>query len=118
MFVPLQATPAELYLQIDIKPYSDKLAVLKAVIQNNIEKIKAKVENPASVVELTDIAPILDEVAVIINGFNSLIDANNAVVAARPTKRAECTNVVFSLLAFMLKDVIDAHRKSGCCYAN
>ena len=112
LFVPLQATPAELYLQIDIKPYSDKLAVLKAVIQNNIEKIKAKVENPASVVELTDIAPILDEVAVIINGFNSLIDANNAVVAARPTKRAECTNVVFSLLAFMLKDVIDAHRKA------
>lgn len=38
LFVPLQATPAELYLQIDIKPYSDKLAVLKAVIQNNIEK--------------------------------------------------------------------------------
>lgn len=50
--------------------------------------------------------------AEIINGFNSLIDANNAIVAAGPTKRTECTDAVFSLLAFMLKDVIATYRKS------
>lgn len=40
-----------------------------------------------------------------------LIDANNAIVAAGPTKRSECTDAVFGLLAFMLKDVITTYRK-------
>ena len=47
MFVPLQSTPGEMYPQIKVKPYTDQLAVLKAAIQSNIEKIKTKVENPA-----------------------------------------------------------------------
>ena len=112
LFVPLQTTPVELYPQIDLKPYADKLAVLKAAIQANIETIKSKTENPASVVALTDIQPILEDLAEIINGFNTLIDANNAIVAAGPTKRTECTDAVFSLLSFMLKDVIATYRKS------
>ena len=112
LFVPLQTTPVELYPQIDLKPYADKLAVLKAAIQANIETIKSKAENPASAVALTDIQPILEDLAEIINGFNSLIDANNAIVAAGPTKRTECTDAVFRLLAFMLKDVIATYRKS------
>ena len=112
LFIPLQTIPSELYPQINIKPYVDKLAVLKAAIQANIETIKSKIENPAATVVLTDICPILNELSDIINGFNALIDANNAIVAAGPTKQTECTNAVFSLLAFMLKDVIATYRKS------
>jgi len=112
LFVPLQNTPTELYPEIDLKLYTDKMAVLKAVIQANIDTIKAKTENPASVVTITEIRPILDELSDIITGFNSLIDANNAIVAAGPTKRTECADAVFSLLAFMLKDIIAAYRKS------
>ena len=44
--------------------------------------------------------------------YNTLIEANNAVVAAGPTKKAEYTDSVFSLLAFMLKDIVAAYRKS------
>lgn len=112
LFVPLQNTPSELYPEIDIKPYTDKLAVLKAAIQANIDAIKAKTDNPASVVTITEIRPILEEMSDIITGFNTLIDANNAIVAAGPTKRNECADAVFSLLAFMLKDVIATYRKS------
>lgn len=112
LFVPLQAVPAELYPQIDPKPYTDKLAVLKAAIQANIEAIKSKTENPASVVTLTEIRPILDELADIISGFNAMIDANNDIVAAGPAKRTECTDAVFGVLAFMLKDVITAYRRN------
>lgn len=112
LFVPLQSTPSELYPQIDLKPYSDKLAVLKAAIQSNIETIKSKTENPASTVTLTDIRPILEELSAIINGFNELIDANNVIVAAGPAKRTECANAVFSLLAFMLKDEIVTYKKA------
>jgi len=112
MFVPLQAIPAELYPQIDHKPYTDKMAVLKAAIQANIESIKSKIDNPASTVTITAVQPILDELADIISGFNTMIDANNAIVAAGPGKRTECTDAVFGVLAFMLKDVIAAYRRN------
>lgn len=112
LFVPLQNTPSEVYPQIEVKPYTDKLEVLKAAIQANIEAIKAKIENPAQAATLSDIAPILKEMAVIINGFNTLIDANNTIVDAGPKKRAECTEQAFSLLAFRLKDVIAAYQQS------
>ncbi len=112
MFVALQAIPAELYPQIDLKPYTDKMAVLKAAIQANIESIKSKIDNPASTVTITAVQPILDELADIISGFNTMIDANNAIVAAGPGKRTECTDAVFGVLAFMLKDVIAAYRRN------
>ena len=112
LFVPLQTLPNEVYPQIDTKPYADKLAVLKAAIQSNIEAIKTKTDDPASAVTLTAISPILDELADMINGFNALIDANNAIVDAGPKKRTECIDLAFSLLAFRLKDVIASYRQS------
>lgn len=118
LFVPLQSVPSELYPQIDIKPYNDKLAILKAAIQENIDAIKSKTESPASVVTLTEVRPILDELADIISGMNAMIDANNAIVAAGPGKRTECTNAVFGLLAFMLRDVIAAYRKNDADIQN
>ena len=111
LFVPLQAIPAELYPQIDIKPYTDKMAVLKAAIQENIEIIKSKIESPASTVVLKPVQTVLVELADIVNGFNTLIDANNAVVAAGPRKKTECTDAVFGLIAFKLRDLISAHAR-------
>ena len=40
LYVPLQNLPSEIYPLIDTKPYMDKLAVLKAAIQSNIEESK------------------------------------------------------------------------------
>lgn len=111
LFVPLQAIPVDLYPQIDIKPYTEKMAVLKAAIQENIEIIKTKIENPASTVALKSVKIILEELANIIAGFNKLIDANNAVVAAGPGKKTECTKAVFSLLAYRLRDLISTHER-------
>lgn len=66
LFIPLQNIPKDIYPQIDVKPYTEKLEVLKAAIQENIEKIKIKTESPALPVTLSDIAPILKELASII----------------------------------------------------
>lgn len=112
LFVPLETFPSEVYHRIDIKPLTDKLAVLKAAIQSNVEAIKAKKDEPAKVITLTNTAPILTELNEIITGFNAMIDTNNAVVDAGPKKRTECTDLAFSLLAFRLKDVITAYKKS------
>ena len=95
LYLPLQNLPSEVYPQIDTKVYTDKLAVLKAAIQSNIDIIKAKVEDPASTAALPDISPILDELADIIKGFNALIDANNAIVDAGPKKRMNALTLCF-----------------------
>ena len=112
LFVPLETFPNEVHPKVDVKPLTDKLAVLKAAIQANIEAIRGKQEEPAKAIALTDTAPILAEVKEIISSFNALIDTNNTVVDAGPKKRAECTDMAFSLLAFRLKDVIAAYKKS------
>ena len=112
VFAPLQKTPTNLYPKIDIKPYQDKLAVIKAAIQSNLEAIKGKIAAPATVVTITAIASLFDELNEIIEGYNALIKANNDVVAAGPKKRSECVDLVFSLLAFRLKDIVAAYNKS------
>ncbi|MEG2842451.1 MAG: AAA family ATPase, partial [Ruthenibacterium sp.] len=112
LYLSLGTFPSEVYPQVDTKPLSDKLAVLKAAIQSNIEEIRKKQEEPAKIVTLADTTAILTQVNEIISGFNTLIDTNNAVVDAGPNKRAECTDLIFSLLAFQLKDIITAYKKS------
>jgi len=112
LYVPLETFPSEIYHKIDTKPLTDKLAVLKAAIQSNVEAIRAKKDEPAKIVTLTETATLMTESNSIISGFNTLIDANNAVVDAGPGKRAECTDLAFSLLAFRLKDIIAAYKKS------
>ena len=42
LFLPLREVPSELYPEIDIKPYTDKMEVLKAAIQANIDAIKIR----------------------------------------------------------------------------
>lgn len=118
LYVPLGTFPSEVYPKIDTKPLTDKLAVLKAAIQSNIEAIREKKEEPTKVVALTETAPVLAALNEIVNGFNALIDANNAIVDAGPGKRAECTDLAFSLLAFRLKDIIAAYKKSDAALDN
>lgn len=112
LFVPLSRTPVELYPAIDIKPYTDKLETLKATIAANIGLIKEKIAEPARAVTLDDTAPLFEELATIIAGFNKLIDANNAIVSAGPKKKAECTKAVFDHMAFVLKDILAAYKRS------
>ena len=82
------------------------------MIAANIALIKEKIAEPARAVALDDTAPLLQELAEIIAGFNKLIDANNAIVSAGPKKKAECTKAVFDHMAFILKDVIEAYDRS------
>jgi len=112
LFIPLSKTPEELYPPIVIKPYTDKLAAVKAVIAANIDKIKEKVAEPSKIINLDDTSVLLQELSDIITGFNKLIGENNAIVAAGPKKRTECKDAVFEHMAFMLKDVMEAYGRS------
>lgn len=112
LFVPLSKTPADLYPAIELKSYTEKLEALKTMIAANIALIKEKIAEPARAIALDDTAPLLQELADIIAGFNKVIDTNNAIVSAGPKKKAECTKAVFDHMAFILKDVIEAYDRS------
>lgn len=109
---PLQRTPVELYPEIDKKAYDDKLAAVKALIAENIGKIKEKVAEPSKKVELEDASTLLQELQDIIDGYNKLIQQNNDIVAAGPKKKNECKNEVFETIAFALKQTVDAYNRS------
>ena len=107
LFVPLSRLPDEVYPVIDTKPYHDKLTAVKAVIAENIEKIKSKVVKPSKIIALDEVEPLLQELSDIISSFNRLIDANNDIVSAGPKKKAECKKAVFEQIAYTLKDVLE-----------
>lgn len=112
LFAPLQKTPAELYPGIDLTPYTDKLAAIKGVIASNIQAITDKKSDPSKVVTLEEVAPMLDELAAIIEGFNKLIRENNAVLDEKPGKQAECKTAVWEHIAFILKDEVSRYKAS------
>ena len=76
LFIPLSKLPEEIYPAIDVTPYNDKLAAVKAVIAANIELIKEKKAEPSKVVTLEPVSEVLHELSEIIAGFNKLIDDN------------------------------------------
>lgn len=112
LFAPLQTTPAELLPGIDLTPYTDKLAAIKGVISTNLQSITNKKNDPSKVVTIEEVAPMLDELAAIIEGFNKLIRENNAVLDEKPGKQAECKTAVWEHIAFMLKDEVARYKAS------
>jgi len=115
---PSLAIPNPLYPKIDSKPYADKLEELKTTIQLNLETIANKIETPAAHVTLKPTALILREMSDMISTFNKLIGENNTIVAAGPKKQRECTDNVFSHIAFLLKDLIAAYSQSDADLKN
>ena len=109
LYIPLEKIPEELYPEIQIKTYNDKLAVLKATISQNIDLIKEKQSEPSRTVTLTPVEPILQDLSDIISGFNEMISKNNAIVNTGPKKKTNCTNAVLEHMAYHLKDVIEKY---------
>ena len=112
LFVPLSQVPQDIYPAVKIKQYQDKLTTLKAVIATNIDLIKEKQEDPTKVVSLEPTATLMQELSDLIDGYNKLIDQNNAIVDAGPKKKKECRDQVFEHMAFVLRDVFEAYNRS------
>lgn len=112
LFVPLSQVPQDIYPAVEIKKYQDKLAALRAAITTNIDLIKGKQEDPTKIVSLEPTVFLMQELSDLIEGFNKLIDQNNAIVEAGPKKKKECRDQVFEHMAFVLKDVFEAYNRS------
>lgn len=73
LVAPLLKPPAELMPGTDITPFTDKVAALKGVIATNLQTIKDKIAEPASIVEIEDVETMLSELENIVKSFNTLI---------------------------------------------
>ena len=109
---PLLKPPAVLKPGMDITPFTDKVAAIKGVISTNLQKIKEKIDEPAELVEIEDVASMLSELENIIDGFNTLIKENNSVLDAKPKKQAECRTAVWEHIAFLLTDQVSRYKTS------
>ncbi len=112
LFVPLQKIPTVLLPGTDVTAYNDKIAAIKGVIATNLQKIGQKVADPSLEIEIEDVGTLLAELSVIIEGLNTPIRENNAIIAAQPKKQAECKTQVWEHIAFMLADVINSYNTS------
>lgn len=112
LFLSIRKIPEPLYPTIERQHYNDKLNAIKGVIAGNIEKIRSKIEEPSKIVELDSLKTMLTELLGMIAKFNGLIDENNAIVASKSTKRRECKEAVFGLLAFNMKDLVTSYQQA------
>lgn len=111
LFSSIRKIPEPLYPTIKRQNYNDKLNAIKGVIAGNIEKIRSKIEEPSKIVELDSLKTMLTELLGMIDKFNALIDESNAIVASKSTKRRECKEAVFGLLAFNMKDLVTNYQQ-------
>jgi len=105
----LQNNLQDMYSKIDVTEYRDKMTILKNAIAGNIQKIDQKIKEPSNEVVLEPIAPLIEELNGIIAGFNNIIKSHNDIVNAAKTKKKECTEKAWELMAWKVKDVIQKY---------
>ncbi len=100
--------------KINIKEYMDKLTLLEKLVDGNLQKIAAKINEPSSVITLDNeaVKTVREELSALIVEFNKLIQANNAVVSAKQKSQAECKTKVWELIAFILQSVVASYKTS------
>lgn len=86
--------------------YKDKLAEFVKMMQDNLDLIREKVQDPTKKIELHDIGVVVDEINAIIADINTQIQANNDAVNAQADKQKECMKSVWEQLLFDLQEAL------------
>ncbi len=102
----LQDNLQDVFPKLDTTEYQDKMTILKNAIAANIQIIEQKIKEPSSEIEIDPIKPHIDALNEIMEAFNVKIKENNDIVNASKTKKNECTQKVWELLAWKVKDLL------------
>ena len=86
--------------------YKDKLAEFVKMMQDNLDLIREKVQDPTRKIVLHDIGVIIGEINAMIADINAQIQANNDIVNAQADKQKECMRFVWEQLLFDLQDAL------------
>lgn len=97
---------------VDLTEYRDKLALLESKIKINIQRIESKIKEPTSIVALEDTDSILLDLGQIIDEINRQIMLNNSIVNDKRKKQEQCKRELWEMIAFRLKDDIDAYNNA------
>ena len=84
--------------------YKDKLAEFVKMMQDNLDLIREKVQDPTKKIVLHDIGVIIGEINAMIAEINAQIQANNDIVNAQADKQKECMRFVWEQLLFDLQE--------------
>ncbi len=106
LFMPLEKLPREICPEIDVRPYNERLSVVRAVITANIAKIREKINEPSKIITLNNVSAPLQNLSDIIEKFNQAIAEHNSIVDAGAQIKTECRNAVFEHMAYLLKDIL------------
>ena len=73
------------------------------MMQDNLDLIREKVQDPTKKIILHDIGVVLGEINAMIADINAQIQANNDIVNAQADKKKECMRSVWEQLLFDLR---------------
>ena len=101
------------YPLLDLTEYDAKYTALDAIIEKNKYNALYKLDHPNREYHIEPVGDRIKELCDYLVEFNKVIAANNEVVAAKGKKRLECTEDVFSYMAFKVKDIVQKFRKDS-----
>lgn len=106
----LKANTADVIASVDLKAYSEKLALLESNYRINRQRIAGKIKEPSKAIYLEETDALLLEIGALIDDINKFITANNKVVAERRSSKEKCKNEIMQYLAFQLATEIKSYQ--------
>ena len=92
--------PDEIYPGIDPKEYDDKVTVIRGLVAVNEQLLQEKINNPDKKTSIDPVKPLLEELKEIVEKYNKLIEANNAVRKKIPSNQKKFKDMFFEQLAY------------------
>lgn len=91
--------------------YKTKFDLLMERARSNVTAVQQKLTDPSQTIELADLSSIVGELNDLIERINEKIRASNAVLKDKPTKKQECVDLVWQLMASKCQAEITVHSK-------
>lgn len=102
----LSENTTDCYTAKGLDAYKEKLAEFVKMMQDNLDLIREKIQDPTKKIVLLDVGAILAEINTMIADINTQIQTNNAVVNAQADKQKECMRFVWEQLLFDLQEAL------------
>lgn len=94
----------------ELTTYTAKFDLFMEKAKANVSQLEKKENDPSITVSLEEFSSILQELDDLAEKINRKIRQNNAVLDDKPTKQAECTGMVWSLMADRCQTEIAVYR--------
>ncbi|WP_206192597.1 AAA family ATPase [Scrofimicrobium canadense] len=102
---------ADLKPGLDLAEYDTQLELLRVTVEANLKTLDAKIQQPATIVTLEPVQPVVEKINRLIGQANTQIDQHNTVVNNQRSQQQTCIQQVWEHLAFDLDETVTAYRR-------